>query len=87
MRVRKLVQLRKASTIRVIRITETVNERAHQYLHGPVNIQRQKVRLHVLQKVGADQLTQLCLAVSWWTAPVRRPALNKYTTGSTTCCT
>eukprot|EP00965_Chrysotila_dentata_P094102 3110406-Pleurochrysis_carterae.AAC.1 len=59
MRVCRLVQLWKASRVGVIRIAEGVYEHAHQYLHGPVNIQRQDVRLHVLQKVGADQLTQM----------------------------
>eukprot|EP00965_Chrysotila_dentata_P260643 6213985-Pleurochrysis_carterae.AAC.1 len=59
MRGSSLWQLRKASTVGVIWIAEAVHERAHQYLHGHVNIQRRDVRLHVLQKVGADQLTQM----------------------------
>eukprot|EP00965_Chrysotila_dentata_P149388 4933504-Pleurochrysis_carterae.AAC.1 len=54
-----LVQLQKATTVGVIRVAEAINERAHQHLHGPVNIQRRNVRLRVLQKVGEDQLTQM----------------------------
>eukprot|EP00965_Chrysotila_dentata_P252873 6210924-Pleurochrysis_carterae.AAC.1 len=45
MRVSRLEQLRKASTVGVIWIAEAVHERAHQYLLGP--------------KVSADQLTHM----------------------------
>eukprot|EP00965_Chrysotila_dentata_P096113 3175281-Pleurochrysis_carterae.AAC.1 len=80
MRVSILVQLRKASTVGVIRIAEAVHERAHQYLHGPVNIQRRDVRFHVLQKVGVDQLAQMRLRRQLWLAGLREECWPKINT-------
>eukprot|EP00965_Chrysotila_dentata_P035840 1192708-Pleurochrysis_carterae.AAC.1 len=53
------MKLRKASTIGVIWVAETINEQAHQYLNGPAHVQCQDIGFHVLQKVGADQFTQM----------------------------
>eukprot|EP00959_Pyramimonas_sp_CCMP1952_P460100 9479311-Pyramimonas_sp.AAC.1 len=50
MRVCRLVQLRKASTIGVIWVAETINERAHQYLNGPAHVRYRDIGFHVLQK-------------------------------------
>eukprot|EP00965_Chrysotila_dentata_P038300 1273076-Pleurochrysis_carterae.AAC.1 len=60
MRVSRLVQLRKASTVGVIWVAESVHEHAHEYFHGPAHVKYREVGFHVLQKVNADQLTQLC---------------------------
>eukprot|EP00965_Chrysotila_dentata_P055151 1830507-Pleurochrysis_carterae.AAC.2 len=57
MRVCWSMQLRKASTV----IAESVHEHAHKYLHGSAHVQWRYVEFHVLQKVGADQLAQMCL--------------------------
>eukprot|EP00965_Chrysotila_dentata_P034881 1161233-Pleurochrysis_carterae.AAC.1 len=61
MRICWLVQMRKASTVGVICIAKSAHEHAHEYLHGPALVQCRNVRFHVLQKIGADQLTQMRL--------------------------
>eukprot|EP00965_Chrysotila_dentata_P236790 6201532-Pleurochrysis_carterae.AAC.1 len=50
MRVCRLVQLGKASTVGVIHVAETIDERAHKHVHGSVDIDCRNLSLHVLQK-------------------------------------
>eukprot|EP00965_Chrysotila_dentata_P103123 3404531-Pleurochrysis_carterae.AAC.8 len=61
MRVCWLMQLRKAITVGVVWIAESVHEHAHKCIHGPAHVQCRNVGFHVLQKIGADQLAQMCL--------------------------
>eukprot|EP00965_Chrysotila_dentata_P181689 5998202-Pleurochrysis_carterae.AAC.1 len=59
MRICRLMQLGKASTVGVIRVAETVNERTHELFHGSVDVNCRNLSLHILQKVGADHFTEL----------------------------
>eukprot|EP00965_Chrysotila_dentata_P069556 2297573-Pleurochrysis_carterae.AAC.2 len=56
----RLVQLRKASTARVVWVNETIYQRTSQYTHNPAHVHRGCVGFHhILQQVGANQLAQV----------------------------
>eukprot|EP00965_Chrysotila_dentata_P257712 6212980-Pleurochrysis_carterae.AAC.2 len=59
MHVRKLLQLREACEARIGRVAEAIHQRANQHLHGLARVQRSGVRLHVVQKIRADQLAEI----------------------------
>eukprot|EP00965_Chrysotila_dentata_P172044 5677344-Pleurochrysis_carterae.AAC.1 len=55
---RLLVQLRKASTFRIVWINKIIYQRANQDNLNPAQVHRVCVRLHIAQQIGADQLAQ-----------------------------
>eukprot|EP00965_Chrysotila_dentata_P022305 737670-Pleurochrysis_carterae.AAC.1 len=55
----RLVQLRKASTVRIVWVNETIYQQTSQVAHDRAHVHRGCVRLHIAQQIGADQLAQV----------------------------